>query len=672
MATVLADQIIEVAHRFGEPEYARAGGGNASYKADGVLHIKPSGTSLKTLVVADLVPLRVDVLLDALHGEPPIDADPVRAAADAARVGVDDGRRPSVEILLHALLPEPLVLHLHPLTANALACNQRAVELTDEIFGDDAVLVDYIDPGFPLAHGVEQARAAYTARTGANPPALTILRNHGIVAAGNTADEVVDLVETATAKIRAAIDARPAPTPPAAIRIADRSRVEQPVDDAERTRITEMILTAAPLLRGLLGGDQGLAVITSDSSDLVRSETRLGKPMVSDGPLIPDQIVYAGSVPCVVEPKYAPLADQVGKAVASYRAAHGRDPVIVVLPGKVAFAAGRDLAEARNALDTFTDALTVARDANRLGAVRVLDQREREFIETWEAEAYRRSVAATAYRGRMQSKVAVITGAAQGFGLGIAQGLAAEGAHVVLADLNVGLARAEAARIQETFGPGAALAVQVDVSDPASQERALAQILAVYGGLDLFVSNAGIARAASVVEQRIEDFDLVTSVNYKGYFLGVRTVAPVLTAQHQVRPDLLFDIVEINSKSGLEGSKRNFAYAGSKFGGIGLTQSFALELIESGIKVNAVCPGNFLDGPLWSDPEKGLFRQYLRAGKVPGASSVEDVRAFYEAKVPMSRGCLPKDVVAAVLYLVEQQYETGQALTVTGGQIMRN
>ena len=132
------------------------------------------------------------------------------------------------------------------------------------------------------------------------------------------------------------------------------------------------------------------------------------------------------------------------------------------------------------------------------------------------------------------------------------------------------------------------------------------------------------------------------------------------------------DIIEINSKSGLEGSKANFAYAGSKFGGIGLTQSFALELAPYGIKVNAICPGNLLDGPLWSDPERGLFKQYLDAGKVPGAKTVADVRRFYEGKVPLGRGCLETDVAKAIFYLVEQQYETGQALPVTGGQVMLN
>ena len=131
-----------------------------------------------------------------------------------------------------------------------------------------------------------------------------------------------------------------------------------------------------------------------------------------------------------------------------------------------------------------------------------------------------------------------------------------------------------------------------------------------------------------------------------------------------------YDIIQINSKSGLSGSNKNFAYAGGKFGGIGLVQSFALELAPFNIKVNAVCPGNYLDGPLWSDPERGLFVQYLRAGKVPGAKTVEDVRRYYEAKVPLGRGCFPSDVAKAVYYIVEQSYETGQALPVTGGQNM--
>ncbi|MDR0848538.1 MAG: SDR family NAD(P)-dependent oxidoreductase [Propionibacteriaceae bacterium] len=654
--------IIEIAHRFGDDEYARAGGGNCSVKADGVLWIKPSGTRMKTLVAGDLVPLRIDSLLEALHSDDPVEGDPVVAAARAARVGDDDGRRPSVEILFHALLPERLVLHLHPLVANALTCNEDAIDLAERLFGDDVVVVDYIDPGIPLARGIEAARTVYTQRTGATPPGLIFLRNHGIIAAADTIEELAVLVTGMTAKIQAAIDqacVAKEGSAPATKGIA--------ADEEEALPGSSLVVQVGPLLRGLLGTGQSLAIIASDVSDLVASQTGVGKPIVSGGPLIPDQIVYAGSLPCVIP---SPAEADVRAAVADYVKQHGHNPVVCVIPGQAAFAAGADQASAANALAVFTDALRVARDANLLGVCRVMDERERGFIENWEAEAYRKKVAASTTKGRLWGKVAVVTGAAQGFGLGISQALAAQGAHVVLADLNIDLARAEAEKLCGTFGAGRALAVAVNVSDEASQRQAVSQIVAAYGGLDLFVSNAGIARAASVTEQRIEDFDLVTAVNYKGYFLGVRAVAPIMAAQHRVRPDTLFDIVEVNSKSGLEGSKRNFAYAGSKFGGIGLTQSFALELIESGIKVNAVCPGNFLDGPLWSDPERGLFVQYLEAGKVPGAKHVADVRAYYESKVPMGRGCLPDDVARAVMYLVEQQYETGQALPVTGGQVM--
>lgn len=274
--------------------------------------------------------------------------------------------------------------------------------------------------------------------------------------------------------------------------------------------------------------------------------------------------------------------------------------------------------------------------------------------------------------GRLSGKIAVVTGAAQGFGLGISEHLLAEGATVVLADLNIDLARAEAERLEGQHGEGRARAVAINVSDEASCKEAIAEVVATFGGIDLFVSNAGVLRAESVMTQPVADFDLVTNVNYRGYFLCVRAVAPVMAAQFEADPSRLLDIVEVNSKSGLEGSKRNFAYAGSKFGGIGLTQSFALELIDYGIKVNAVCPGNYLDGPLWTDPERGLFVQYLRAGKVPGAQTIDDVREFYEAKVPMRRGCLPIDLARAIFYLTEQAYETGQALPVTGGQNMLN
>ncbi len=666
MNATLADQAIELAAHFTGPEYTRAGGGDVSYKSGGVLHIKPSGLPLAGLAAADLIPLRVESLLDALETLDSADDQAIRLANDRSRADLNDGRRPSVESFAHALLPQPLVVHLHPLTINALACNERAHELAAEILGDQALVVDYADPGLPLAQALSRARRDHSAKTGTEPPALTILRNHGIFAAGPTAAAVIALVEGATAKIRAAIEARPRP---ARRPISERFRQEAS-DEAGARRVSQMIATAAPVLRGLLGQGEDLAVVTADAGDLVRTETRWGAPIISIGPLIPDEIVYAGSFPCVVEPKYAPLSDQIRAAVTDYRRLHGCDPVVVILPGKVLFGVGRDYAVARNAVETFLDALRVAADADRLGQVRVLTGPERGFIETWEAEAYRQRMAETARRGRLRSKVVLITGASQGFGPGIARGLAAEGAHVVLADRKLEAVQGLADELVTELGPGAGLAVAIDVTDEESYRRGLDQVLAAFGGLDLFISNTGIVRPAAVTEQRIEDFDQVTATAYKGYFLGVRTVLPVFAAQHEICPQRLFDIVAINSMAGLAGVRRNFTDAGARFGAIGLTQSFALDLIESGIKVNAVCPGDYLNGPAWSDPDQGLLAQWARAGRVPGATTTDEVRAYLESKVPLGRGPQPEDLVRAILYLVEQQYETGQALPVTGGRIM--
>ena len=270
-------------------------------------------------------------------------------------------------------------------------------------------------------------------------------------------------------------------------------------------------------------------------------------------------------------------------------------------------------------------------------------------------------------QGRLAGKITIVTGAAQGFGKGIAEELYAEGATIVIADMNQPLAESVAAEMGER-----AYAIPVNVSDEESVANLVAQTVEKFGGLDIMIANAGVVRSGPLATFEKKDMEFVTAINYTGLFLCAKYAGIIMQAQHEANPEGFYDIISISSKSGLEGSNKNFAYAGSKFGGIGLVQSWALELCAYNIKVNAVCPGNYLDGPLWSDPVRGLFVQYLEAGKVPGAKTVEDVRRFYESKVPMNRGCLPVDVARAVMYCVEQKYETGQAIPVTGGQVMLN
>lgn len=276
----------------------------------------------------------------------------------------------------------------------------------------------------------------------------------------------------------------------------------------------------------------------------------------------------------------------------------------------------------------------------------------------------------TSNKHPLNGKISVVTGGAQGFGEGLVRELVSFGSTVFIADMNIDGAKKLAEELNKFKGTTVAYAVSVNVTDEDSVEEMVDEIALTVGGIDVFISNAGVLKAGSVKEMSLKDFNFVTSVDYTGYFICTKFVSTLMAQQNKFANDYLTDIIQINSKSGLEGSNKNGAYAGAKFGGIGLTQSFALELISDNIKVNSIAPGNFLDGPLWSDPDRGLFVQYLNTGKVPGAKTLQDVRAFYEGKVPMKRGCTTIDVMKAVSYIVDQKYETGQAVPVTGGQVM--
>lgn len=270
----------------------------------------------------------------------------------------------------------------------------------------------------------------------------------------------------------------------------------------------------------------------------------------------------------------------------------------------------------------------------------------------------------------MKNTTIIITGGAQGFGEGIARELFKQGADIALADINEDAGARLADDLNNNNHGNRVAFYTCDVSDFNSVTKMAASVAEDFGSIDVLISNAGILHAGSLEEMDFETFEMVAKVNYIGYFNCVKAVSPYMKKQHKEDPGRFMDIIQVNSKSGLAGSLKNFAYAGSKFGGIGLTQSFALELLPFNIKVNSICPGNYFEGPLWADPEKGLFRQYLDAGKVPGAKTIEDVRAHYEQQVPMGRGCRVSDVVKAINYVIDQEYETGQAIPVTGGQVM--
>lgn len=619
------------------PEYVFLGGGNTSFKTDDTLYIKPSGTTLASIQPNDFSAVDRSALQSVFTAELPEDVWEREAAVKEIMMlavrPIGSGR-PSVESPVHDVIEFPYVFHLHPTLVNGLTCAQDGEAACAKLF-PDALWVEFVKPGYTLSTVVSERLAAAKESRGCQPK-VVFLQNHGVFVGGDTLEEIRSVYEAMLDTLRQAY-----------------TEAGVPLELAIGELDSHAVAATAPPLRTLLGTDGQRAVVNSSPCF-----------SVAEGPFTPDHIVYAKSFPLVGSP--------TAESVAAFAKQRGYAAKIIALPGKAVLAADTTLKSAKETIEVAKDAARVRSLAAAFGGPRFLPEDDYGFIENWEVESYRKKIAAAATGGaaRLANRVCVVTGAAQGFGLGIAQGLAAAGGIVVLADLNIEGAQQAAADLNAAFGKDRALAVQVNIADETSVETMIQAVVEQCGGLDLFVANAGVLKAGPVSEFSLKDWEFVTSVNYTGYFLCVKYAAPVMAAQVTDADSPWMDIVQINSKSGLEGSNKNAAYAGSKFGTLGLTQSFAKELVTDRIKVNSICPGNYFDGPLWSDPERGLFTQYLNAGKVAGAKTVEDVRRFYEEKVPMQRGCTPDDVVKAILYAVDQDYETGQAIPVTGGQVM--
>ena len=627
--------LAKMSNKYGsDSNFVLAGGGNTSFKDEKYLYIKGSGSPLATIQPEDFVVMD-RAALATIWSKQYSDNTAVREAEvladmmDARRK--DQTRRPSVETMLHDLLDWKFILHVHPAVVNGITCAVNGAETVARLF-PNAIWVPCTEPGYILAMKCLEIVESFKEKNG-QCPNLIFLENHGVFFAADTTDDVDVIVAEVMDRIKAEISEEPDFT-------------EIPYD-------ADKVAAIAPVLRMLAGNGKAHSAIFCTNPAILN-----WNPCYSG--VTPDHIVYCKALALVLSD-----GDDIASALDAFRAANGYTPRIVYYRGLGVFALGETLHTAKTALSLYLDEVSISVYAKSFGGVSMMPAALTNFIVNWEAESYRSKVSlAGNVAKRLDKKVSIVTGAAQGFGLGIAEEMAREGAYVVIADMNYEGAKAVADRIPN------AMAVAVNVTDEASVKDMVNKVVATYGGLDIFVNNAGIVKAGSLKEMQKGPFEFVTAVNYTGYFLCAKYASAVMQLQHSVAPNYMMDIIQINSKSGLEGSNKNFAYAGSKFGGIGLTASFALELAPYNIKVNSICPGNFLNGPLWSDPEKGLFVQYLRAGKVPGAKTVEDVRKFYESKVPLGRGCETIDVARAIMYIVEQEYETGQAIPVTGGQIM--
>ncbi len=644
------EDLIAISRKFGQDSrFVIAGGGNTSYKDENRLWVKASGHALAT-ITEDGFAVLDRALLNEM-GEKAYNEDTAireeQVKNDLAVACVTKDRRPSVETSLHNCMGFAFVVHLHPTLVNGLMCSANAEAACGEIF-PEALYIEYTDPGYTLFKKVYDRINAYKAANGKEPQVI-FLQNHGIFVGGDTTAEIEGIYSEILGKLEAKVAALP----------EGGSEVSPTVTDV------------IPAIRQMLSrSGRGLKTLKVTKNALVDYFLDGSREKIA-APFTPDIIVYCKSAYIFIDAESdEEILKQAEEKIEAFAAEKGYTPKVLLINGIGLVAVGDNFKNAQIITDVFTDAMKVAFYAQSFGGEHPMEKAWIDFIDNWEVENYRRKVAAGSSKGRVEGKTIIVTGAAQGFGEGIARELMAQGANIVVADLNEATGEKTAASFNEMAGSNKAIFVKTNVADMTSLQNLMRQTILNFGALDAFVSNAGVVRAGGLDVMTPENFEFVTKINYEAYFFCAKAASHIMKIETRHDPDYFADIIQVNSKSGLRGSKANFAYAGGKFGGIGLTQSFALELAPDRVKVNSICPGNYYDGPLWSNPENGLFIQYLNAGKVPGAKTVQDVKDYYLAQVPMRKGCNPVDVCKAILYAIDQTGETGQAIPVTGGQVM--
>lgn len=650
-------ELIEVSRWYGQrKEYVIAGGGNTSYKNKEHLWIKASGINLGSIdengfCVLDRAKLN-DIPNQQFSDDSATREEQVKNALLNARVNPESGLRPSVETSLHNLFSYRFVVHTHMTLVNGLMCSNQAAQKALEIFGEEILYVSYSDPGYILFKIIAEKIAEYNVKFN-HDPKVVFIQNHGIFVAADTVEEIHQIYTEVKTKLQNTFEVFP-------------KEKEIPV--------SEKLIEVLPAVRMLLSGEKLKVAAAFNSSwitNYITSREAFAKGIAR--PFNPDQMVYCMSEYLFIENSSSAdtVIEEVKLKIANFKNRKGAVPKVIFIQNEGVIVAEDSPVSVDYLKDIVNDFCQIGVLTENFGGPHPLTAEQAAFIENWEVEHYRKKVSLGGKpQGRLENKIVVVTGAAQGFGAGIAEILHNEGANIIVADLNEEKGEEFADQLNLKQTKNKAEFIKVNVGDAESVANLVNETVLRFGGLDVIISNAGILRAGSLDEMDAATFDLMTKINYTGYFLCSKYAQKVMKIQHKYKPGMFMDIIQINSKSGLKGSNKNFAYAGGKFGGIGLTQSFALELMPFNIKVNSICPGNFFDGPLWSDPLNGLFVQYLKAGKVPGAKTISDVKAFYEAQVPAGRGCTADDVAKAIFYVIDQQYETGQAVPVTGGQEM--
>ncbi len=655
--------LLERSNRLGsDPRNTNYAGGNTSAKGTAIdpatgtdielLWVKGSGGDLGTLDEAGLAVLRLDRLRALVDVYPGVDREDEMVAAFDYCLHGRGGAAPSIDTAMHGLIEAGHVDHLHPDSGIALATAADGEALTRRCFGDRVAWVDWRRPGFQLGLDMAAVRRDHPDAIGA------ILGGHGITAWGDTSEECearsLEIIRTAEQFI--VDNGRPEPFGPLTAGF-------EALPEPERHARAAALL---PLVRGLASTDRPMVGHYTDSEVVLAFLARAEHPRLAAlGTSCPDHFLRTKVRPMVLDlPATADLAEVFarirelhGTYRADYRAYYerhatpesppmrGADPAIVLVPGVGMFSFGANKQTARVAGEFYVNAINVMRGAEGLSSYRPIDEAEKFRIEYWALEEAK--LRRMPKPKPLESRIALVTGAASGIGKAIAQRFAAEGACVVIADLDLDKARAAAAEIG---GTDVAVGVRVDVSDEAAVEAAVDAALLAFGGLDLVVNNAGLSLSKALLETSVADWDLQHNVMAKGSFLVSRAAAKAMIEQR-----LGGDIVYISSKNSVFAGPNNIAYSATKADQAHQVRLLAAELGEHGIRVNGINPDGVVRG-------SGIFAGGWGANRAAVYGVEEkDLGAFYAQRTLLKREVLPEHVADAAYALV------GPDLTQTTG-----
>ncbi|VTR77363.1 bifunctional aldolase/short-chain dehydrogenase [Cellulomonas hominis] len=664
-----AADLIARSRRLGaDPRTTNYAGGNTSAKGTAtdpvtggpveLLWVKGSGGDLGTLTEQNLAVLRLDRLRSLAGVYPGVDREDEMVAAFDYCLHGRGGAAPSIDTAMHGLVDAAHVDHLHPDAGIALATAADGEALTSEVFGDAVVWVPWRRPGFQLGLDIAAVKEK-------NPQAVgCVLGGHGITAWGDTSDEAearsLEIIRTAERFIeeRTAALAADGRHP-----FGDLRPGYEALPEAERRARAAAL---APVVRGLASTDRPQVGHLTDSDVVLDflSRAELGR-LAALGTSCPDHFLRTKVSPLVVDlPADAPVEDVVARLRelhAAYREDYrayyerhatpdsppmrGADPAIVLVPGVGMFSFGKDKQTARVAGEFYVNAINVMRGAEAVSTYAPIDEAEKFRIEYWALEEAK--LARMPKPKPLATRVAVVTGGGSGLGKAIAERLAAEGACVVVADVNLEAAQQVAG---ELGGPDVAVAVHADVtSEEAVAELVRATVLA-FGGVDLVVNNAGLSISRPLLETTARDWDLQHDVMARGSFLVSREAARAMVAQ-----GMGGDIVYIASKNSLFAGPNNIAYSATKADQAHQVRLLAAELGAHGIRVNGVNPDGVVRG-------SGIFAGGWGAQRAATYGVPEsELGAYYAQRTLLKREVLPEHVAAAVVAL------TGPDLVQTTG-----